>query len=58
VEWGDTISSALGAEHLSVTIRFGAGDDDRSFELHSNGESWQRRAGRLSAALEPWASPC
>ena len=58
VEWGDTISSALPAEHLSVTIRFGAGDDDRSFELRSHGESWQRRADRLAAALEPWTPPC
>lgn len=58
VEWGDTISSALGAEHLSVTIRFGHGDDDRSFELRGQGDSWQRRAERLRSALEPWASPC
>ena len=33
VEWGDTIASALPVEHLSVTIRFGSGDNDRSFEL-------------------------
>ena len=58
VEWGDTISAALPAEHLSVTIRFGAGDDDRSFELRSHGESWQRRADQLKAALEPWTSLC
>ena len=58
VEWGDTISPALGPEHLSVTIRFGAGDDDRHFELRSHGESWQRRADRLWAALEPWSPPC
>ena len=58
VEWGDTVSSALPAERLSVTIRFGDGDNDRSFELLSHGESWQRRADRLSAALEPWTSPC
>ena len=58
VEWGDTISSALGPDHLSVTIRFGAGDDDRNFELRSHGESWQGRADRLRAALEPWNSSC
>lgn len=58
VEWGDTISSALPAEHLSIKIRFGSGDNDRSFELCSHGESWQRRADRLTAALEPWAQPC
>ena len=58
VEWGDTISSALPAEHLSVTIRFGAGDDDRSLELRIHGEAWQRRADRLRTALEPWTSPC
>ncbi len=58
VEWGDTISAALGPEHLSVTIRFGAGDNDRSFDLRGHGESWRRRAGRLGAALERWAVPC
>ena len=58
VEWGDTISSALPAEHLSVTIRFGSGDNDRSFELRSRGESWQRRTDRLTAAVERWARPC
>ncbi len=58
VEWGDTIASALPAEHLSVTIRFGSGDNDRSFELRSHGESWQHRTDRLKAALEPWTRPC
>ena len=58
VEWGDTISSALGAEHLSVTIRFGSGEDDRDLELRGQGETWWRRADRLRAALEPWALPC
>ena len=58
VEWGDTISGALPAEHLSVTIRLGAGDDDRSFELRVPGESWQCRADQLRAALEPWTSLC
>jgi len=58
VEWGDTVSSALGAEHLSVTIRFGSGENDRDFELRSQGETWWRRADRLRAALKPWALPC
>lgn len=58
VEWGDTISSALPAERLSVTIRFGSGDNDRSFELRGHGASWQRRADQLAAALKPWTVPC
>ena len=58
VEWGDTVSSALPPERLSVAIRFGAGDDDRCFELRGRGESWQSRAVRLRSALEPWASRC
>lgn len=58
VEWGDTISSDLPTEHLSVTIRFGAGDDERRFEMLGLGESWQRRADRLRSATEPWALPC
>ena len=58
VEWGDTISAALPPDHLSVKIRFGDGDDDRSFELRGRGDSWQRRAERLRSALEPWASSC
>ena len=51
IEWGDTIASALWPEHLSVTIRFGAGDDDRRFELLAHGEAWQRRAERLRSVL-------
>ena len=58
VEWGDTISLALPPDHLSVKIRFGDGDDDRSFELRGRGDSWRRRAEPLRSALEPWASPC
>ena len=58
VEWGDSIAAALPTEHLSVTIRFGGGDDDRDFDFQVTGEPWQRRADRLWAALEPWASPC
>ena len=58
VEWGDTISLALPAEHLSVTIRFGDGDDDRSFELRGQGETWNRRADPMGAALEPWCQAC
>lgn len=58
VEWGDTISSVLPAQRLSVTIRFGAGDDDRSFEMQGWGEAWHRRTALLRAALEPWWAPC
>ena len=58
VEWGDTIAAALPSEHLSVSIRFGDGDDDRSFEVRGRGETWNRRADRLRAALEGWAVPC
>ena len=58
VEWGDTVSSELGAAHLSVTIRFGSGENDRDFELRGRGETWWRRADRLRAALERWALPC
>ena len=58
VEWGDTISSALPPAHLSVTIRFGTGDDDRDLELRGRGETWRCRADELRAALEPWAVPC
>ncbi|MCY4422801.1 MAG: tRNA (adenosine(37)-N6)-threonylcarbamoyltransferase complex ATPase subunit type 1 TsaE [Acidimicrobiaceae bacterium] len=58
VEWGDTILVALPAEHLSVTIRFGDGDDDRSFELRGQGETWNRRADRMGAALAPWCRAC
>ena len=58
VEWGDIISTALGAEHLSVTIRFGEGDDDRSFEFQGRGDRWRHRATRMGVALEPWCRPC
>ena len=58
VEWGDTISPALPAGRLSVTIRFGPGDDDRCFELQGWGEAWHRREALLRAALKPWCRPC
>ena len=54
VEWGDIIASELPPDRLSVRIRFGPGDDDRVLELEAWGESWQRRAPMLRAALEPW----
>ena len=57
VEWGDTISSALPAEHLSVTVRFGDGDDDRSFEFRGRGDRWRVRGERMEAVLEPWCRP-
>lgn len=58
VEWGDTIASALPADHLSVTIRFGTGDDDRSFELRGQGVTWRQRTERLRSALARWVVPC
>ena len=54
VEWGDTITADLPADRLSVTIRFGEGDDDRRFEVECVGESWLRRSPILRAALDTW----
>jgi len=58
VEGGVTIAPAHPSEHLSVTIRFGDGDDDRTFGLMGQGATWNRRADRLRAALVRWAVPC
>lgn len=54
VEWGDTISSELGADRLEIRLGYGAGDDDRLLELEFMGPSWMARAHRLSTLLSPW----
>lgn len=58
VEWGDTISLALPAEHLSVAIRFGEGDNDRRFEFRGWGDRWRGCVAQMGAALERWCRPC
>ncbi len=54
VEWGDLIAAELGGDRLAVRISFGVDDNSRRFELEPRGDSWQRRARRLAAALRPW----
>ena len=56
VEWGERILALLGAEHLVVTLRFGAGDDDRCLDFCANGAAWARRRDQLAQALEPWTA--
>lgn len=55
VEWGDAIAPVLGAEYLEIRITFGAGDDDRHFELRPVGARWSARTRALTDALTPWS---
>jgi tRNA threonylcarbamoyladenosine biosynthesis protein TsaE len=54
VEWGDAVLPALPDQYLELRITFGAGDDDRRFELRGVGGSWPARARQLAEAVAPW----
>jgi len=56
IEWGDMIGSVLPADRLTVTINFGASDNERSFELRGDGELWLNRVDDLAAVVKPWAA--
>ncbi len=54
IEWGDTILPALPPDRLEIRVTFGAGDDDRCFEITAVGEAWAQRRDELSARLGEW----
>ena len=54
IEWGDAIFPVLPHELLEVRLTFGAGDDDRSFDLRPVGTRWAARSAALRNAIAPW----
>ncbi len=55
VEWGDAVVAALPPDFLELRIGFGAGDDQRVFELQLVGNGWVGRWPALAAAMKAWA---
>jgi tRNA threonylcarbamoyladenosine biosynthesis protein TsaE len=60
VEWGDAVEDLLGADRLRIELRLAdasapAAGDARRIDVTAIGPSWDVRAGRLAATLEPWA---
>jgi tRNA threonylcarbamoyladenosine biosynthesis protein TsaE len=51
VEWGDVAEPVLLADHLTIWISFGAGDDARVLQLEPVGEGWRRRLPALDRAV-------
>lgn len=51
IEWGERAAPALAPDVLSITIDFGAGDDDRQVRIRPEGPSWRARWPELRAAL-------
>jgi len=56
IEWGEAIIPAVPADYLEVTLRLGAGDDERHLDLHPVGPSWSSRVKAVAAAIEPWTA--
>jgi tRNA threonylcarbamoyladenosine biosynthesis protein TsaE len=56
VEWADRVAAALPDSWLELVLHI-RDDDRRDIEVHPHGESWAPRAGRLAAALAPFAPP-
>jgi tRNA threonylcarbamoyladenosine biosynthesis protein TsaE len=54
VEWGDAVLPALPDQYLELRIAFGAGDDERTFELRGVGGSWPARSRQVADAVAPW----
>ena len=55
VEWADRVAAALPESWLELVLHI-ADDDRREIEVRPHGPGWSRRAGRLAAALEPFAA--
>jgi tRNA threonylcarbamoyladenosine biosynthesis protein TsaE len=56
VEWADRVAAALPESWLELVLQI-RDDDRRQIEVRPHGETWAPRAGRLAAALAPFASP-
>jgi tRNA threonylcarbamoyladenosine biosynthesis protein TsaE len=53
VEWADRVAAALPESWLELVLHIGD-DDDREIDVRPHGPGWSARAGRLTAALEPF----
>jgi tRNA threonylcarbamoyladenosine biosynthesis protein TsaE len=53
VEWADRVAAALPDSWLELVLHIGD-DDHREIEVRPHGPAWARRAGPLTAALEPF----
>lgn len=54
IEWGDVAEVVLPADYLELEISYGAGDEDRDFDLHAVGTSWSARQNALERAIDRW----
>jgi tRNA threonylcarbamoyladenosine biosynthesis protein TsaE len=55
IEWGDVVAPALPRDYLEISLTYGEGDDDRSFELRCVGGRWAARLRSLEELLQDWA---
>ena len=55
VEWADRVAAALPESWLELVLHI-HDDERREIEVRPHGPTWARRAGRLAAAVEPFAS--
>jgi tRNA threonylcarbamoyladenosine biosynthesis protein TsaE len=56
VEWADRVLAALPESWLELVLHI-RDDDGREIDVRPHGPVWAARAGRLTAALEPFARP-
>ena len=54
VEWADRVAAALPESWLELVLYI-HDDDHREIEVTAHGDAWAPRAGRLAAALGPFA---
>jgi tRNA threonylcarbamoyladenosine biosynthesis protein TsaE len=54
VEWADRVAAALPDSWLELVLHI-TEDDHRKIDVRPHGPTWARRAGPLTAALEPFA---
>jgi tRNA threonylcarbamoyladenosine biosynthesis protein TsaE len=56
VEWGDAVEEILPADHLTVELTGGDGDDVRRIAMAPGGATWVERWERLEQLLAPWSA--
>ena len=56
VEWGDAVEEVLPADHLTIQLNAGEGDDARRISMAPGGATWNERWERLEQLLMPWSA--